>query len=59
LADYFYGYDLGAQLHYFVGYVIFITWISVFFFAFSTKQARRLRNKKAKEASVLPTAQES
>lgn len=59
LADYFYGYDLGAHVHYFVGYVIFITWISVFFFAFFTKQARRLRNKKAKEASVLPTAQES
>lgn len=38
LADYFYGYDVGAKVHYFVGYVLFIFWLLVFFYTFSKRQ---------------------
>jgi len=56
VTDYFYGYEAGAQIHYFVGYTIFITWTGVFFYTFSRRQARPLRNQK-KENSTLSTVQ--
>lgn len=40
ITDYFYGYEAGAQVHYFIGYAIFITWISIFFYAFSKKHEK-------------------
>jgi phosphotransferase system glucose/maltose/N-acetylglucosamine-specific IIC component len=40
VTDYFYGYEAGAQVHYFIGYAIFITWISIFFYAFSKKHEK-------------------
>jgi exosortase/archaeosortase family protein len=55
VTDYFYGYEAGAQVHYFIGYAIFITWIGVFFYAFSRRQARTLKNQETKENPISPT----
>lgn len=57
LTDYFYGYEAGAQVHYFIGYAIFITWIGIFFYAFSRRQAKTLKNQQTKENSTPPTVQ--
>ena len=38
LADYFYGFEVGGQVHYFIGYVLFITWLAIFFYTFSKRQ---------------------
>ena len=38
LADYFYGFEVGGKVHYFIGYALFITWLAVFFYAFSKRQ---------------------
>jgi exosortase/archaeosortase family protein len=35
LTDYAYGTEVGAQIHYFIGYVLFITWLAIFFFLMS------------------------
>ena len=43
LAGCFYGSDVGAKLHYFIGYVLFILWLLIFFYAFSKR--RRLSEK--------------
>ena len=38
LADYFYGYEVGAKVHYAIGYVLFIAWLAIFFYTFSKRQ---------------------
>ncbi len=38
LADYFYGFEVGGQVHYVIGYALFITWLVVFFYMFSKRQ---------------------
>ena len=38
LADYFYGFEVGGKIHYFIGYALFITWLAVFFYTFSKRQ---------------------
>lgn len=40
LTDYYVGYEAGAQVHYFIGYVLFITWLAIFFYAMSKKPLR-------------------
>ena len=37
VTDYFYGYEVGAFFHYFIGYILFITWTSVFLYIFQKK----------------------
>lgn len=37
LTDYYYGADVGAQVHYFIGYLLFIAWLAIFLYAFSKK----------------------
>ena len=39
LADYFYGFEVGGQVHYFIGYALFITWLAIFFYTFSKRHA--------------------
>lgn len=38
LADYFYGFEVGGQVHYVIGYALFITWLAIFFYTFSKRQ---------------------
>ena len=38
LADYFYGYEGGAKVHYVIGYALFIAWLAIFFYTFSKRQ---------------------
>ena len=38
LADYFYGSEVGGQVHYTIGYALFITWLAIFFYTFSKRQ---------------------
>ena len=38
LTVYFYGSDLGGQVHYVIGYALFITWLILFFYLFSKRQ---------------------
>lgn len=38
LTVYFYGSDMGGQVHYVIGYTLFITWLIVFFYLFSNRQ---------------------
>ena len=38
LTDYFYGSDVGAKVHYFIGYVLFLLWLVIFFYVFSKRQ---------------------
>lgn len=37
LADYFYGAEVGANVHYMIGYVLFSIWLTFFFFAYSKR----------------------
>ncbi len=37
VTDYFYGSEVGAQVHYFIGYVLFLTWTTVFLYIFQKK----------------------
>ncbi len=37
LADYFYGAEVGGTIHYFIGYAIFIAWLTIFLYLFSSK----------------------
>lgn len=39
LADYFYGVEVGATIHYIVGYILFSTWLVFFFYIYSKRQA--------------------
>jgi exosortase/archaeosortase family protein len=32
VTDYFYGYEVGAIVHYFIGYMLFVTWTSIFLY---------------------------
>jgi len=45
LAHYFYGYEVGGWIHYLIGYVLFIAWITIFLYAFSKRQAISTRLK--------------
>lgn len=38
LADYFYGVEVGASVHYTIGYVLFSVWLAVFFYIYSKRQ---------------------
>ena len=38
IADYYYGSEVGGQIHYIIGYVLFITWLAVFFYLFSKRE---------------------
>ena len=38
LADYFYGSEVGGKVHYIIGYVLFITWLAIFFYTFSKRR---------------------
>lgn len=53
LTDYFYGYEVGGYVHYIIGYVVFIAWISIFFYAFSKRQAKMLKKQKMNQNSTL------
>lgn len=57
VTDYFYGYEAGAQVHYFIGYAIFFTWTTIFFYIFSRRQAKAQKNQEIKEIPVPQTAQ--
>jgi exosortase/archaeosortase family protein len=57
MTDYFYGYEAGAQVHYFIGYAIFFTWTSIFFYLFSRSQAVAPKEQDRQENSALPTVQ--
>jgi len=37
LADYFYGAEVGATIHYVIGYTLFIAWLTTFLYIFSKK----------------------
>jgi exosortase/archaeosortase family protein len=37
VTDYFYGHDVGAKVHYFIGYIFFIVWITIFLYIFQKK----------------------
>ncbi len=37
VTDYFYGYEVGAMVHYFIGYILFITWTMAFLYIFQRK----------------------
>lgn len=37
VTDYFYGYEAGAKVHYFIGYILFIAWTTVFLYIFQKK----------------------
>jgi exosortase/archaeosortase family protein len=37
VTDYFYGHDVGATVHYFIGYILFIAWITIFLYIFQKK----------------------
>ena len=39
IADYLYGYEVGGKVHSGIGYILFITWLAVFFYTFSKRQA--------------------
>jgi exosortase/archaeosortase family protein len=41
LTDYYVGYEAGTQVHYFIGYVLFIAWLAIFFYAMSKKPLRK------------------
>jgi exosortase/archaeosortase family protein len=38
LVDYFLGFEVGGRVHYFIGYVLFILWLVIFFYAFSKRR---------------------
>ena len=39
LVDVFYGSDVGGKIHYFIGYILFILWLVLFFYVFSKRRA--------------------
>ena len=41
LADYAYGAEVGAQVHYFIGYVLFMAWLTLFFLIMYKKLSRK------------------
>jgi len=41
VTDYFYGYEVGAKVHYFIGYILFIAWTTVFLYIFQKKTLAR------------------
>jgi len=41
LTDYAYGIEVGAQVHYFIGYILFIAWLTLFFFVMSKRSFRK------------------
>jgi len=38
LADYFYEVEVGAAIHYIIGYILFSTWLACFFYIYSKRQ---------------------
>ena len=38
VTDYFYGFEVGGQVHYVIGYVLFIAWLAIFFYMFSKRR---------------------
>jgi len=38
LADYFYGAEVGATIHYVIGYALFSVWLAIFFYVFSKRR---------------------
>ena len=38
LTDYFYGFEVGGQVHYVIGYALFIAWLVIFFYMFSKRR---------------------
>jgi exosortase/archaeosortase family protein len=38
LVDYFYGAEVGGTVHYIIGYVLFSTWLAIFFYMFSKRR---------------------
>lgn len=45
LTDYAYGAEMGAQVHYFIGYVLFMTWLTLFLLVMSKKLLRERKEK--------------
>lgn len=39
LSYHFYGFEVGEKVHYVIGYALFITWLLLFFYIFSRRQA--------------------
>ncbi len=37
VTDYFYGYEVGAKVHYVIGYVLFIIWTTAFLYIYQKK----------------------
>ena len=40
ITDYFYGTEVGGQIHYVIGYAIFITWLTIFLYLYSKKTSQ-------------------
>jgi len=40
ITDYFYGAEVGGQIHYVIGYAIFITWLIIFLYLYSKKTSQ-------------------
>ncbi|TET26787.1 MAG: hypothetical protein E3J73_03785 [Candidatus Bathyarchaeum sp.] len=40
ITDYFYGAEVGGQIHYIIGYIIFITWLTIFLYLYSKKTSQ-------------------
>jgi len=38
LVDYFYGAEVGASVHYVIGYALFSAWLACFFYIYSKRQ---------------------
>jgi exosortase/archaeosortase family protein len=55
LTDYAFGAEAGAQVHYFVGYVLFITWLVIFFLFMSRRPLRRQIDSSSKNTSLTKT----
>ena len=55
LADYYYGSEVGAKVHYGTGYVLFITWLAVFFYLFSKREiiSAKIRSIRQKLCSTV------
>lgn len=40
ITDYFYGAEVGGQIHYVIGYAVFITWLTIFLYLYSKKTSQ-------------------
>jgi exosortase/archaeosortase family protein len=43
LTDYFYGAEVGAIVHYFIGYVFFSVWLTLFLYAYFKTKTMKIK----------------